>query len=68
MRKMFLKKNLGTSLVVQQLRLHASNAGGVAVIPDWGTKFPPAEKHGKKKKKKPLSRAINLLHFLKGRD
>ena len=50
MRKMFLKKNLGTSLVVHQLRLHTSNAGGVAVIPDWGTKIPQAEKHGQKKK------------------
>ena len=66
MRKMFLKKNLGTLLVVHQLRPHASNAEGVAAIPGWGTKIPQAEKHSQKKKN--LSRAINFLRFLKGRD
>ena len=63
---MFLKKNLGTLLVVHQLRPHASNAEGVAAIPGWGTKIPQAEKHNQKKKN--LSRAINFLRFLKGRD
>jgi len=29
----------GTSLVVQWLRLHASNAGGVGSIPGWGIKI-----------------------------
>ena len=33
---------LGTSLVVQQLRIHTSNAGGVGLIPGWGTKAPRA--------------------------
>ena len=33
---------IGTSLVVQRLRLHASNAGGVGSIPGWGTKIPHA--------------------------
>ena len=28
----------GTSLVVQQLRFHAPNAGGLGSIPDWGTR------------------------------
>ena len=29
-------------LVVQWLRLHASNAGGMGLIPVWGTKIPHA--------------------------
>ena len=29
-------------LVVQWLRLHVSNAGGVGLIPVWGTKVPHA--------------------------
>ena len=32
----------GTSLGVQWLRLHASNAETMASIPDWGTKIPHA--------------------------
>ena len=32
----------GTSLVVQGLRLHASNAGGVGSISGWGRKIPHA--------------------------
>ena len=32
----------GTSLVVQWLRFHASNAGGVGLGPGWGTKIPHA--------------------------
>ena len=31
-----------TSLAVQWLRLRASNAGGVDLIPGWGTKTPHA--------------------------
>ena len=31
---------VGTSLVVQWLGLHASNAGGVGWIPGWETKIP----------------------------
>ena len=41
---------LGTSLAVQWLRLHASNAGGMSSIPGQGTKIPHAEGHGHKKK------------------
>ena len=40
------KKNLGTSLVVQWLRLHASMARDVGSIPGQETKIP----HKKKKK------------------
>ena len=39
----------GTSLVVQWLRLHASNAGGVGSVPGWGTEIPYAMGYGKKK-------------------
>ena len=31
-----------TSLAVQLLRLSASNAGGTALLPDWGPKIPHA--------------------------
>ena len=39
--------SFGTSLVVQGLRLHASNAG---LIPGWETKIPHAMWCGQKKK------------------
>ena len=45
----------GTSVVVQWLRFHASNAGGMGSIPGRGTKIPHGilvEKIQKKKKKK----------------
>ena len=42
----------GTSLVVQWLRLCASNSGGTGSIPGQGTKSPHAAWHGQKKKKK----------------
>ena len=37
-----------TSLVVQWLRLHASNVGGVGGFPVWGTKIPHALQHDPK--------------------
>ena len=37
-----LKWSWGTSLAVQWLRLHASNAGGVGSIPVQGSKIPYA--------------------------
>ena len=33
---------VGISLLVQQLRLHTYNEGGVSSIPSWGTKIPHA--------------------------
>ena len=42
----------GTSLVVQQLRLHISKAGGAGSIPGQGTKISHAMQQKKKKKKK----------------
>ena len=41
----------GTSLVVQWLRLHASNAGGTRLIPGQGIKIPNAMRCSQKKKK-----------------
>ena len=32
----------GTSLVIQWVRLYASTAGGMGLIPGWGTKIPHA--------------------------
>ena len=42
------KQNIGTSLAVQCLRLHAPNAGGMGSIPDWGTKILHATRCGQK--------------------
>ena len=42
---------MGTSLVVQWLRLRASTAGGVGSIPGQGTKIPASVWPGEKKKK-----------------
>ena len=43
---------MGTSLVVQWLRLHASTAGGGGSIPGQGTKIPHALGTGQKKKRR----------------
>ena len=43
---------VGTSLVVQWLKLQASSAGGVGSIPGWGSKIPHAARCGQKKKNK----------------
>ena len=40
--------DLGTSLVVQWLRLPASNAGSMSSIPGRGTKIPHAAQRGQK--------------------
>ena len=45
-------ENVGTSLVVQWLRLFTSTAEGMGLIPGWGTKILNALWHSKKKKKK----------------
>ena len=53
--KAYKKECIGTSLAVQQLRFHASTAGGMGLIPGQGTKFPNAAQCGppqKKRKKK----------------
>ena len=41
---------MGTSLAVQWLRLHTSNAGGTDWVPGWRTKIPYAAWLQKKKK------------------
>ena len=38
--------------MVQWLRHHASNAGGMGLILDQGTKIPQAPQHGQKKKRR----------------
>ena len=38
---------VGTSLAVQWLRLHASNAGGPALIHGQGTKIPHAARYSR---------------------
>ena len=43
---------MGTSLVVQRLRLRASSAGDAGSIPGRGTKIPHAARHGQNKKLK----------------
>ena len=49
-----------TSLVVQWLRFHTSNAGGMGLIPGWGMKIPLASRHSQKKKK------LNTSHIQLG--
>ena len=44
------KWTLGTSLVVQLLRLHAFTAGGTGLSPDWGTRILSVMLCGQKKK------------------
>ena len=55
------KKTLGTSLVVQWLRLLAPNAGGMGPIPGQGTKIPHATWHDQKKKKRKEDSALSHL-------
>ena len=50
---------LGTSQAVQWLRLHASNAGGMGLIPGQGTKIPHATGWGQKiKLKKKIGKLV----------
>ena len=52
-----------TSLVVQQLRLHVSTAGGMGLISSGGTKIPHACGVARKLKKKNKSSNLNR-HFI----
>ena len=45
-RNMIQNLTIGTSLVAQWLKLFASSARGVGLIPSWGTKIPHAAQHG----------------------
>lgn len=47
-----LTKELGTSLMIQWLRCHVSNAGGADSIPGWGARIPQASWPRKPKKHK----------------
>ena len=42
---------LGRSLMVQWLRLLASNARGEGLVPGWGSKIPLASQHDSKQNK-----------------
>ena len=44
-----LKLYVGTSLVVEWLRCHTSTAGGMGLIPSWGTKIPHVVQSGQKR-------------------
>ena len=45
-KKFIFKKSAGrTSLVIQWLRLHSSNAEGKGLLSGWGTKSPHASQH-----------------------
>ena len=46
-----LKKQCGTSLVVQWLRFSTPDTVGMGSIPGWGTKIPHDAQNGQKKKK-----------------
>ena len=52
---------LGTSLVVQWLRLHASTAEGTGSIPGGRNKISHATRHDQKKKKKDAGNSDILL-------
>ena len=56
---LFRIKNLGTSLVVQWLRLCPSNAGGASLTPGWGIKIPQATGGIAKKKEKEKNKKLN---------
>ena len=62
----YIKVPCGTSLAVWWLRLRASTAWGLGLIPGQGTKILHAARHGqiKKKKKKPLTCSLCLMQFL----
>ena len=55
----------GTSLVFQWLKLCASNAGGVGLIPGQGTKIPHASWQKKNKNKKTQNRSNIVTHSIK---
>ena len=57
---------VGTSLVVQWLKLHASNARDVGSISGRGTKIPHAAQRGQKIKKKKI--IVNTISQCKNRS
>ena len=58
-------ENVGTSLVVQWLRLLTSTSEGMGLIPGWGTKILHALWHSKKKKENVGCRAILIIRRTK---
>ena len=54
----------GTSLVVQWLRLSASSAGGMSLIPGQGTEIPHVTWYSQKKKQKKKRTSSHMLKLL----
>ena len=57
----FFKQYFGTFLVVQWLGLHAPNAGGKGLIPDWETKIIPTCCMAWPKRKKKKTRCFDTV-------
>ena len=53
----------GNSLVVQQLRLHASTTGDSCLIPGWGTKIPQATWYDQEKNKKATTTVDHNFYY-----
>ena len=53
-----------TSLVVQWLRLHPSTAGGINLIPGWGTKIPHVVQSKNKTKQRISLKKVSFCIFL----
>ena len=56
------KKKIRTSVVVQWLRLCASNAWGKGSVPAWRTKVPHATKCSQEKKKKKNPKMMKIVN------
>ena len=59
-----LKKQCGTSLVVQWLRFYTPDTAGMGSIPGWGTKIPHDAQNGLKKKKKAIKKEKKKKHHV----
>ena len=57
--------NPGPSLVVQWLRICASTAGGMGLIPDLGSKIPHALQCSQKKKKDMVNSIIGISEIMR---
>ena len=62
------KISVGTSLMAQCLKLHASNAGVMGLISSQATKIPHVMQYGQKKKTGRNSLNTSILHLLNRTD
>ena len=58
------KRDAGTSLTCQQLRLCTSKAGNKGSIPSWGTKIPHATRHSQKMLRKQMQPKLSWAPFI----